>query len=166
MVLDSVTIRPQWLRQPKPRDDVHDVCVFVCKCALGSPRASQPLNIFAYASSSTSAFSLRLMPLRLAVGATPACIGSSAPQLPSLTAAQRVHPPHLPSSLRPPLYTSNMTPPLYIGHDDLNQRQTQQKGRTENQFPCSLLTQDLVTRSRSARAFFTHACQSEHVPGP
>jgi hypothetical protein len=126
-------------------------------------RASQPLNIFAYVVSSTSAFSLRLMPFRLAVGSTPALTGSSAPPLPSLTVAQRVHPHHLPSSLH---YTSNMTPPLYIGHDDLNQRQTQQKGRTENQFPCSLLTQDLVTPSRSARAFFTHTCQSGHVPGP
>jgi hypothetical protein len=45
LVLDSVTSTPQWIRQPKPRDVVHDVCVFVCKCVLGSPRASQPLNI-------------------------------------------------------------------------------------------------------------------------
>jgi len=44
-VLDSVTSTPQWIRQPKPRDCVHDVCVFVCKCVPGSPRASQPLNI-------------------------------------------------------------------------------------------------------------------------
>jgi hypothetical protein len=67
LVLDSVTSTPQWIRQPKPRDDVHDVCVFVCKCVLGSSRASQPLNILAYAFSSTLAFSLRLMPLRRAV---------------------------------------------------------------------------------------------------
>jgi hypothetical protein len=39
------------------------------------------------------------MPLKLAVGATPVLIGSFAPPLPSLTATQRVHPPHLPSSL-------------------------------------------------------------------
>jgi hypothetical protein len=45
LVLDSVTSTPQWIRQPKPRDVVHDVFVFVCKCVLGSPRASQPLNI-------------------------------------------------------------------------------------------------------------------------
>ena len=92
LVLDSVTSTPQWIRQPKPRD-VHDVYVFVCKCVLSSPRASQPLNVFAYAFSSTSAFSLRLMTLRLAGGATPAFIGVSAPPLPSLTAAQRIHPP-------------------------------------------------------------------------
>jgi hypothetical protein len=108
LVLDSVTSTPQWIHQPEPRD-VHDVCVLVCKCVLGSPGASQPLNVFTYAFSSTSAFSLRLTPLRLAVGATPAFIGASAPPLPSLTAAQRVHPSHLPSSLRPTLYTSNMT---------------------------------------------------------
>jgi hypothetical protein len=29
LVLDSVTSTPQWLRQPKPRDVVHDVCVLV-----------------------------------------------------------------------------------------------------------------------------------------
>jgi hypothetical protein len=92
LVLDSVTSTPEWIGQPKPRD-VHDVCVFICKCVLGSPRASQPLNVFAYDFSSTSAFSLRLMPFRLAVGATPAFIGASAPPLPSLTAAQRIHPP-------------------------------------------------------------------------
>ena len=97
MVLDSVTSTPQWIRQPKPRDDVHDVCVFVCKCVIGSSRASQPLDILAYAFSSTSAFSLRLMSLRLAVlavGATPAFLGSSAPapRLPSLTAHARAHP--------------------------------------------------------------------------
>jgi hypothetical protein len=50
LVLDSVTSTPMWIRQPKPRDVVHDVCVcdvcvFVCKCVLGSPRAFQPLNI-------------------------------------------------------------------------------------------------------------------------
>jgi hypothetical protein len=45
LVLDSVTSTPQRIRQPKPRDIVHDVCVFVCKCVLGSPRAPQPLNI-------------------------------------------------------------------------------------------------------------------------
>ena len=65
LVLDSVTSKPQWIRQPKPRDVVHDVCVFVCKCVLGSP------DISGYAFSSTFAFSLRLMPFRLAVGASP-----------------------------------------------------------------------------------------------
>jgi hypothetical protein len=45
LVLNSVTSTLQWIRQPKPRDVVHDVCVFVCKCVLGSSRASQPLNI-------------------------------------------------------------------------------------------------------------------------
>jgi hypothetical protein len=104
LVLSSVASTPQWIRLPKPHDDVHDVGVFVCKCVLGSSRASQPLNILAYAFSSTAAFSLRLMPLRLAVGAASA----SAPALSSLTATQRAHPPHLTSSLRPPLYTSNM----------------------------------------------------------
>ena len=59
-------------------------------CVLWNPGASQPLDIFAYVFSSTSVFSLRRMPLRLAVGATPAFIGSSAPPLPSLTAAKRV----------------------------------------------------------------------------
>ena len=59
-------------------------------CVLWNPGASQPLDIFAYVFSSTLAFSLRRMPLRLAVGATPAFIGSSAPPLPSLTAAKRV----------------------------------------------------------------------------
>ena len=32
LVLDSVTSTPQWIRQPKPRDVVHDVCVLVCEC--------------------------------------------------------------------------------------------------------------------------------------
>jgi len=109
MVLDSVTCAPQRIRQPKQRDDVHDVYVFVCKCVIGSSRASQPLNILVYAFYSTSAFSIRLMPLRLAVGAATAFPGSSALALPSLSANQRAHPPHLPSSLVPPLYTSNMT---------------------------------------------------------
>ncbi len=58
LVLNSVTSTPQRMCQPKQHDDVHDVCVFVCKCVLGSSRASQPLNILAYAFSSTSAFSL------------------------------------------------------------------------------------------------------------
>ena len=71
LFIDSVTSTPQWIRQPKP-DVVHDVCVCVCKCVLRSPRASQPLNIRLCLFSSTTAFSLRLMPLRLAVGATPA----------------------------------------------------------------------------------------------
>jgi hypothetical protein len=44
-MFDSLTSTPQWIRQPKPRGVVYDVCVFVCKCLLGSPRASQPLNI-------------------------------------------------------------------------------------------------------------------------
>ena len=48
LVLDSVTSTPQWIRQPKPPGVVYDVCVFVCKCVLGSPRASQPLNIRLY----------------------------------------------------------------------------------------------------------------------
>ena len=33
LVLNSVTSKPQWIRQPKPRDVVQDVCVFVCECA-------------------------------------------------------------------------------------------------------------------------------------
>ena len=94
-------------------------------------RASQPLNIFAYVVSSTSAFSLRLMPFRLAVGSTPALTGSSAPPLPSLTVAQRVHPHHLPSSLH---YTSNMTPPLYIGHDDLIKDKLNKKEEQKTNF--------------------------------
>jgi hypothetical protein len=48
LVLDSVTSTPQWILQPKPRDDVHDVCVLVCKCVLRRSRDSQPLNILAY----------------------------------------------------------------------------------------------------------------------
>ena len=72
LALNSVTSTPQWIRQPKPRDGVYDVCVFVCKCVLRSSRASQPLNILAYAFSSTSASSFRLMPLRLAVSAASA----------------------------------------------------------------------------------------------
>ena len=48
LVLNSVTTTPRWICQPEPRD-VHDVCVFVCKCVLGSPGASLPLIIFAYA---------------------------------------------------------------------------------------------------------------------
>ena len=32
-----------WIRQLEPHD-VHEVYVFVCKCVLGSPRSSQPLN--------------------------------------------------------------------------------------------------------------------------
>ena len=45
LVLDSVTSTPQWIRQPKPRDGVRDVCEFVSKWVLGSSRASQPLNV-------------------------------------------------------------------------------------------------------------------------
>ena len=45
LVLNSVTSTLQWIRKPRPRDGVHDVCVFVCKCVLGSSGASQPLNI-------------------------------------------------------------------------------------------------------------------------
>ena len=30
LVLNSVTSTPQWIRQPEPRDVVHDVCVCVC----------------------------------------------------------------------------------------------------------------------------------------
>jgi hypothetical protein len=111
-VLDSITSTPQWIRQPKPRD-VPDVYVFVCKCALGSPKASQPLNILAFAFPKTSAFSPRLMPLRLAVGA------ASAFQAPPLLHSRSSPPPnglillayplHLPSSLRPPPSTFNMT---------------------------------------------------------
>jgi hypothetical protein len=73
LVLNSVTSTLQWIRQPKPLDGVHNVCVFVCECVLGSSGASQ-----------------------------------SAPPLPSLTATQRVHPPHLSSSPGPPPCTSNM----------------------------------------------------------
>jgi hypothetical protein len=64
LVLDSVTTTPQWIRQPKPRDDVHDVYVFVCKFILGRSRASQPLNILAYTFPSTSTFSLCRMPIK------------------------------------------------------------------------------------------------------
>ena len=52
-----------WILQPKPRD-VHDVCVFVCKRVIRSPGDSQTLNIFAYAFSSTSGFSLRYALMR------------------------------------------------------------------------------------------------------
>jgi hypothetical protein len=52
--------------EPEPRY-VHDVSVFVCKGVFGSCKASQPPNILAYTFPSTSAFSLRLMSLRLAV---------------------------------------------------------------------------------------------------
>jgi hypothetical protein len=45
LVLDSVTSTPQWIRQPKPRGCVHDVCVFVCECVLGRSRGSQPPNL-------------------------------------------------------------------------------------------------------------------------
>jgi hypothetical protein len=31
-VLDSVTSTPQWIRHPKPRDVLHDVCVLVREC--------------------------------------------------------------------------------------------------------------------------------------
>ena len=78
MVLDSITSTPRWIRQPKQRD-VHDVLVFVCKCVLGSPRASQPLNILAFL---MPFLALGLMPLRLAVGATPIFPGASAPPIP------------------------------------------------------------------------------------
>ena len=32
LVLDSVTFTPQWIRQPKPFDVVHDMCVPVREC--------------------------------------------------------------------------------------------------------------------------------------
>jgi hypothetical protein len=34
----------KWIRQQKPRDCVHDVCVFVCKCVPGCSRGSHPLR--------------------------------------------------------------------------------------------------------------------------
>jgi hypothetical protein len=45
--INSVTFTPQWIRQPKPRDVEHDVCVcvFACECVLGNPRAFQPLHV-------------------------------------------------------------------------------------------------------------------------
>jgi hypothetical protein len=33
LLLNSVASTQQWIRQPKPRDVVHDVCVHVCECA-------------------------------------------------------------------------------------------------------------------------------------
>jgi hypothetical protein len=54
------------------------------------------------------------------------------------------------TQLFPPLYTSNIT--------------TNDKLERKAKIPCSLLNQDLVTRSRSARAFFTYICRSGHVP--
>ena len=37
---------PQWIRQPRSRGCVYDVCVCACvTCVLGSSRAFQPLNI-------------------------------------------------------------------------------------------------------------------------
>ena len=41
LVLNSVTSTLQLIRQLKPRDGGHDVCVFVCKCVLGSSWASR-----------------------------------------------------------------------------------------------------------------------------
>ena len=96
LVLNSVTSPPQWICKPEPRD-MHDVCVFIYVW-------SEVLRPFI--PSSNSAFSLRLMPLRLVVGATPTSINSSDSPLPLLTAAQRVHSPHLRSLLRPPLNES------------------------------------------------------------
>ncbi len=44
--MDTLQPKPRdhdvWIRQPKPRDVVHDVCVFVCECVLGNPKAFQP----------------------------------------------------------------------------------------------------------------------------
>jgi hypothetical protein len=107
------------MRQPKPRDGVHDVYVFVCKCVLGSSRASQPLNILAYAFSSTSAFSLSLMPLRLAVGAASGFPGSSAPapnRHPTGSSYSSKHggpliSRHAPKMLRPHTHTHTLTHP-------------------------------------------------------
>ncbi len=48
-----------------PRGCVHDVCVFVCEFVLGRSRGSQPLDIRLFFFS-TSAFSLGLVPSRLA----------------------------------------------------------------------------------------------------
>ncbi len=69
LVLNSVTPKPQWICQPKPRDVAHDACVCLCVNAC-----SEILGLFSpwisgYAFSSTLAFSLRLVPSRLAVGA-------------------------------------------------------------------------------------------------
>jgi len=71
LYINTVTSTPQWIRQPKQRDVVNDVCVCLCVIVC-----SEILGLFSpwisgYAFSSTLAFSLRLMPLRLAVGATP-----------------------------------------------------------------------------------------------
>jgi hypothetical protein len=85
LVLDSVTSTPQWIRQPKPRDVLHDVCVLVCECVNMCSEVLGLLSpwISGYAFSSTLAFSLRLMPFRLAVGATTSSPGPSAPPPPS-----------------------------------------------------------------------------------
>ena len=127
---------------------------------LGSPGASQPLNT-RLCLSSTLAFSLCLMPLTLAVGAITPFSGPSAPPPPFLTATQRVHPPHLPSSPGPPLCTSNMTTLLTTNLTN----KTKENKRPKNPFPCSPLSQELVTWPRAARAVFTHTCPMDMFPG-
>ena len=81
------------------------ICVFVCECVFGRSRVYQPLNLW-LCLSSTQAFSLRLVPSRLAAGvsqgSTSALPGSSASLVPPLTPpdgpiflAFLTYPPHL-----------------------------------------------------------------------
>ena len=56
---------------PTRRENNTTVHVDLFICLLQSPGAFHPPDLFAHALSRTSAFSLRLMPLRLKVGATP-----------------------------------------------------------------------------------------------
>jgi hypothetical protein len=84
LVLDSVTSTPQWIRQPKPRGCLHDVCVFVCECVLGRSQVSQPLNL-RLCLLQHFGFLTSLVPSRLAAGAMSALPGSSASLLPPLT---------------------------------------------------------------------------------
>ena len=134
------------------------MCVNVCLEVLGllSPWIS------GYAFSSTLAFSLRLMPLRLAVGATPSFPGPSAPPPPFLTATQRVHPPHWPSSPGPPLCTSNMTT---LSNDKLNKLdKSKENNRGKKTISMLPTNQELVTWPRSARVVFTHTCPLDMFP--
>ncbi len=111
------------------------VCVFLCKCVLGSPRASQPLNI-------------RLCPfLHFGFLTSPHAIKTRSRCHPSFCRPLR-------SSTPVPIMTIQLTRNL----TNLTKPKKIIDRKKIPQFPCFPPNQDLVTWPLSARAVFTHTC--------
>jgi hypothetical protein len=107
------------------------------------------------------------MPLRLAVGAAPSVPGPSASPHPFLTATQRVHPHHLPSSPGPQLCTTNSDGDL-INYKLNKLTKTKENNRRAKHPQCSMLpTEAGVGHLATIWARHLHAYMSlGHVPGP